>query len=248
VKKIFTGEHAAKMLVPSLFVLVATFLTASGASATVSAVKPAKSVSIVVTTRKLPKLGSVLASSAGRTLYMFVPDKQKKVTCVGSCAAVWPPLKLPTGAKLVATGGAKASLLGSDPDPAGGRVLTYDKWPLYTWVGDRAAGQDTGQALNANGGLWYVISPSGQVIKTALHATATPVASTTAASTTATSTPAETTAAAPPPTTTTATMPTTSANTDGCPAGQTIVSEDNANGGDQDDDDSGGLSDGDGCV
>ena len=119
-----------------------------------------------ISTRKLPRLGTVLVNSKGRTLYMFVPDKRKKVTCVRACAAVWPPVKLPAGAKAVAAGQAKASLLGRDPNPAGGRVVTYNKWPLYTYVSDTASGQAKGQALNLNGGLWYVLSPSGNVIRT----------------------------------------------------------------------------------
>jgi len=31
---------------------------------------------------------------------------------------------------------------------------------------DRKPGADSGQALNLNGGLWYVLSPSGKVIRT----------------------------------------------------------------------------------
>ena len=121
---------------------------------------------VKISTRKLPKLGSVLVNSKGRTLYMFVRDKRKKVTCVGSCAAAWPPVKLPKGSKAVALGKVKAALLGSDRNPAGGRVVTYNKWPLYTYIGDTAPGQAKGQALNLNGGLWYVLSPSGNVIRT----------------------------------------------------------------------------------
>jgi predicted lipoprotein with Yx(FWY)xxD motif len=97
---------------------------------------------------------------------MFVPDKRTKVTCVHTCAAIWPPVKLPKGAKPIAKGKAKASLLSSDPNPAGGRVVTYARWPLYTYVGDTSAGQAKGQALNLNGGLWYVLAPSGTVIRT----------------------------------------------------------------------------------
>ncbi|MGO9883194.1 MAG: hypothetical protein ACLPV4_09280, partial [Solirubrobacteraceae bacterium] len=61
-------------------------------------------------------------------------------------------------------GGVKASLLGSDPDPSGGKVVTYAGWPLYSYVADTAPGAHGGQSLNLNGGLWYVISPSGKVI------------------------------------------------------------------------------------
>jgi predicted lipoprotein with Yx(FWY)xxD motif len=136
-------------------------------TATAFATGSANETTVVkISTRKLPKLGMVLVNAKGRTLYMFVPDKRKKVTCVGTCAKVWPPVKLPKGAKAVAAGKAKASLLGSDRDPAGGRVVTYNKWPLYTYVADTAPGQAKGQALNLNGGLWYVLSPSGKVIRT----------------------------------------------------------------------------------
>jgi predicted lipoprotein with Yx(FWY)xxD motif len=133
--------------------------TGSGA-ATAGRAKPVR-----VSTRTLPKLGTVLVDGKGLTLYMFVPDKHRRVTCKGICAQVWPPLKLPRGAKPVAAGKAEQRLLGSVPDPAGGRVVTYSRWPLYTYVGDRKPGQATGQALNLNGGLWYVLSRSGKVIR-----------------------------------------------------------------------------------
>ena len=141
-------------------------LTAGGASAIGARSSATGATSVVIATRTLPKLGTVLVNSKGRTLYMFVPDKQKKVTCVRTCAAIWPPLKLAKGAKAVAKGKAKASLLGSDADPAGGRVVTYNGWPLYTYVSDTAPGKASGQALNLNGGLWYVLAPSGKVIRT----------------------------------------------------------------------------------
>jgi predicted lipoprotein with Yx(FWY)xxD motif len=155
------------MLYLGLTGIVATTLVTATAFATGSARTSAKmSATVKISTRKLPKLGTVLVNAKGRTLYMFVPDKRKRVTCVRTCAKVWPPVKLPKGAKAVAAGKAKASLLGSDPNPAGGRVVTYNKWPLYTYVADTAPGQAKGQALNLNGGLWYVLSPSGKVIRT----------------------------------------------------------------------------------
>ena len=135
---------------------------ASSGQARTAAAKQAAPVQI--STKKLPGLGTVLVNGTGRTLYMFVPDRRSKVTCVGSCAALWPPVKLAKGQKPVASGGAKASLLGSDPDPAGGRVATYAGWPLYTYVADASPGSAKGQALKLTGGLWYVLAPSGTVI------------------------------------------------------------------------------------
>jgi predicted lipoprotein with Yx(FWY)xxD motif len=118
-----------------------------------------------VTTRKVGKLGVILVNGAGRTLYMFVPDKQKRVTCKGSCAIIWPPLKIKAGQKPTAGGAAKKSLLGTYKIAGGKRVVSYNRWPLYTYITDKKPGQATGQGVNNSGGLWYVLSPSGKVIK-----------------------------------------------------------------------------------
>jgi predicted lipoprotein with Yx(FWY)xxD motif len=144
----------------------AVLLAGYGGSAARSGVAGARHAtgSVTVKTRRISKLGVVLVNSHGRTLYMFMPDHHRRVTCKGSCAAAWPPLKLKSGQKPVASGSAKQNLLGSDKNPSGGRVVTYNNWPLYTYVGDSAPGQASGQALNVNGGLWYVMSPSGKYI------------------------------------------------------------------------------------
>ena len=138
--------------------------TSTPPSSTTPSTRAASTVQ--VSTKNVPGLGVVLVDSPGRTLYSFVPDKHSKVTCMGACAAVWPPLSLASGQTAVATGQAKSSMLGSDPDPAGGRVVTYAGWPVCTYVADTAPGAATGQALNLNGGLWYVLAPSGQVTHT----------------------------------------------------------------------------------
>lgn len=152
-----------KMLwIAALIAGAATLVVATVASAG----RDTATSSVVISTKTLPKLGTVLVNSKGLTLYMFVPDKQKRVTCVKACAAVWPPVKVAKGVKLVAKGKAKKALLGSDVNPSGGRVATYNHWPLYTYISDTKPGQATGQALNLNGGLWYVLSPSGKIIKT----------------------------------------------------------------------------------
>jgi hypothetical protein len=75
-------------------------------------------------------------------------------------------VKLPSGAKAVAAGAAKASLLGSDR--TGGESSPISSGRSHTYVSDTAAGQVKGQALKLNGGYWYVLSPSGKVIKTKL--------------------------------------------------------------------------------
>src|SRR5437763_1043772 len=122
--------------------------------------------SVAVKTRKLSGLGVVLVNAkTGRTIYVFMKDAQRHVTCTGSCASFWPPVKWKSSSKPTAGGAAKSSLLSSVKNPSGGRVVTYNKWPLYTYSGDSSAGQSSGEGLNLNGGKWYVISSTGAVIK-----------------------------------------------------------------------------------
>jgi predicted lipoprotein with Yx(FWY)xxD motif len=139
---------------------VAALVVAGGSSAAPSVALHATKAA-TVKTRTLKKLGTVLVNSKGLTLYMFKPDHQKRVTCKNTCAVIWPPLKVKQGQKPTAGGAAKKKLLGLD-----GRVVTYNHWPLYTYIRDGKPGQATGQAKNLNGGLWYVLSPSGKIIKT----------------------------------------------------------------------------------
>jgi predicted lipoprotein with Yx(FWY)xxD motif len=111
---------------------------------------------------------TILVDSSGYPLYVFAPDKRQRVTCTGSCAVRWPPLRLATGATPSAGPGINASLLGSAEDSDGGRVVTYDDWPLYTYTTDRKLGLKsaiaTGAGLDLDGGNWYVIRTDGQPV------------------------------------------------------------------------------------
>jgi predicted lipoprotein with Yx(FWY)xxD motif len=135
---------------------------ASGGGATTS---ESSAPPVKIAAKNVSGVGEVLVDGEGKTLYVFAPDKGKEVTCVSSCAAVWPPVKLEEGQKATGSGKVKSSLLGSDPSSEGGEVVTYAGWPLYGYVADTEPGKATGQGVNLNGGYWYVMSPAGKVIK-----------------------------------------------------------------------------------
>ena len=157
------GTPKARVWIAVLAALAAAIALVAGASSAKSAARHADR-SFTVKTARVKGLGTILVNNKGFTLYMFKPDKQKRVTCKGACAAIWPPLKIKAGQKPTAGGLARQRLLGTVKNPSGGLVATYNKWPLYTYVTDTKPGQATGQALNNSGGLWYVLSPRGQVI------------------------------------------------------------------------------------
>jgi predicted lipoprotein with Yx(FWY)xxD motif len=107
-------------------------------------------------------LGRILVDARGRTLYLFAKDRNGKSACSGSCAVYWPPL-IASG-KPKAGAGARQSLLGTTRRADGRLQVTYRHHPLYRYAGDSAKGQTNGQGLNASGGLWWVLSPAGNVI------------------------------------------------------------------------------------
>lgn len=136
--------------------------TTSASSTTV----PSSGAVYEVRVASVPGLGSILVDGQGRTLYLFEPDKQSGTsTCYGTCAHGWPPLLLPSGVSApVAGSGVSSTLLGTTHRTDGTVEVTYNKWPLYLWIGDSSPGQATGQGLDNDGGLWYVVSPSGDAI------------------------------------------------------------------------------------
>jgi predicted lipoprotein with Yx(FWY)xxD motif len=140
----------------------AGLLVTGCSSATTAGHTDRRGPEVTVRVGTIPGVGQVLVTAKGYALYMFQPDNQRSVTCTGACAGTWPPVKVPDGGSFAAGAGVKGALLGTDPDPEGGTVLTYGGWPLYTYTGDTAPGQATGQAIDLNGGEWYVIRPNGK--------------------------------------------------------------------------------------
>jgi predicted lipoprotein with Yx(FWY)xxD motif len=109
-------------------------------------------------------LGKILVDSQGRTLYLFERDSGTKSACTGACAVEWPPL-LATSKPTVGSG-AKAAVVATSARPDGKPQITYNGHPLYLFSADQKAGDTNGQGVNAFGGLWYVLSSSGNEITT----------------------------------------------------------------------------------
>ena len=99
---------------------------------------------------------AVLTNSSGKTLYWFAPDTSTTSKCSGSCATYWPPVTGP-----VTAGSGVTGTLSTITRPDGTMQAAYDGHPLYTYVGDTAAGQAKGNGLNLSGGLWYEMTVSG---------------------------------------------------------------------------------------
>jgi len=146
---------------------------AGGASSSSSSSSPSaasnagSSSGVTVSAKSVSGLGTVLVNQKGQTLYMLTTEKGGKITCTASsgCLHAWPEIDLPSGAKAATAGsGVKSSLLGTVKGGAGKTEVTYNGWPLYTFIGDSSAGQAKGQALTNFGGTWYVLNTAGDPV------------------------------------------------------------------------------------
>ena len=143
---------AVAMIAAAAFTsIAATYAFAHGTAARGTTVRVAKS-----------RLGRILVDSRGVTLYDFVADKHGRSSCYGACEAYWPPLL--TKAKPHAGTGVRASLLGTTKRKDGKLEVTYNRHPLYYFIGDRKPVQATGQGLNQFGAPWWALSPAGKEI------------------------------------------------------------------------------------
>jgi predicted lipoprotein with Yx(FWY)xxD motif len=89
-------------------------------------------------------------------LYWFVPDTSTKSNCNGSCSSIWLPVKGPATAGTGVTG-----TLGTITRSDGTTQATYNGHPLYSYTGDTAPGQNSGNGITASGGLWHETTASG---------------------------------------------------------------------------------------
>lgn len=124
----------------------------SGSPAATASGAPMIGAKTVLTVRKT-KIGFVLATSAGLTVYWFSHDVKGsgKSACTGGCLTSWPAV---TGQPAAAAGVTLSGKLGTITRPGGVVQATYNGYPLYTYAADMSPGQTTG---NGVGGVWHVI-------------------------------------------------------------------------------------------
>ena len=134
----------------------ATTEASSDASSSATTAAPSSGGGTVVEI-KSSTLGKIVTDGSGHTLYMFTPDSATMSACTAGCATAWPPAKGPatTGS------GVDADDLGTVTRSDGTTQATFYGHPLYTYAGDSAPGDVTGQG---SGGKWYVLDASGNPV------------------------------------------------------------------------------------
>lgn len=106
--------------------------------------------------------GTYLTDGSGKTVYLFLADKNGKSVCSGACATLWPPLT--TKGAPTASGSAASGMLATITRSDGTKQVTYAGHPLYYYQADTAAGDLNGQGLDQFGAKWWIVAPSGKSI------------------------------------------------------------------------------------
>ena len=155
-----TQRLSTRLLTLGIALGTALLLLAAAQASSVSHARTRAAGALV--TLRTTALGRILVDARGHTLYLFEKDDGVS-TCNSACTTYWPPLTSHTTPR--AGKGVHQSLLRLTRSRNGTRQVTYAGHPLYTFVGDKHAGQTTGQGLDNFGAEWYALSASGQKVE-----------------------------------------------------------------------------------
>jgi predicted lipoprotein with Yx(FWY)xxD motif len=160
----------ASLALPAALSAIALILSAcGGAGVTTLSAPPTTDTSLTLTMQHSP-VGPILATGGGDTLYDFVPDTPTHSACLNDgCVFQWPPLV--TNGDVRVGKGVDRALVGTLRRPDGSNQLSYGGHPLYPYNGDIAPGVVMGQAIDQDGGLWFVLNAQGKQITTAFSVT-----------------------------------------------------------------------------
>ena len=119
--------------------------------------------------------GQVLTNSHGFTLYGLSDENGGKLACTGKCLQFWPPALVSTSVMTVSLGAGVTGAIGFVTRSATTKQVTFDGYPLYTFVKDTGARQAHGEGISAFGGTWGLLRASSLIVpaKTAAATTTT---------------------------------------------------------------------------
>ncbi|MBP2268920.1 putative lipoprotein with Yx(FWY)xxD motif [Pseudarthrobacter sp. PvP004] len=105
--------------------------------------------------------GQIVVDRKGMSLYFFTKDVKDSGTsaCTAACLDAWPIFT--TTSDTPAVEGVTGTV-GTIASPDGKKHVTLNGMPLYYYAKDKAPGDVTGQGV---GGVWYLVSPTGEMIK-----------------------------------------------------------------------------------
>ncbi|MGH3732988.1 MAG: hypothetical protein ACRDVC_06380 [Acidimicrobiales bacterium] len=138
-------------LVRACAVVTVTAIIAAVTIATASGASPVLKAADVAGYR------GALVNSSSWSLYILTTEKGAQVKCRAECLKTWPPLLVSKSITTVALGAHVQGKIGFVARSATMKQVTYNSYPLYTYVGDLGPKHDQGQDFVSDGGTWYLV-------------------------------------------------------------------------------------------
>jgi predicted lipoprotein with Yx(FWY)xxD motif len=145
--------------------LLAACSSGNGAAATAGSGQQQATAGITVSARTVTGVGTVLTDQSGKTLYSPQQEAGGVIKCVASCLSFWFPVTVGKGAAPRAASTVTGTLGTIRRPDGGGRQLTYDGKPLYTFRLDTGPGQVHGNNFSDHFGsqsfTWHAVTTGG---------------------------------------------------------------------------------------
>lgn len=128
--------------------------SASSASAPAPSAAPAAMADAALATNSL---GAVVVDGKGMTAYAFDGDAATpgKSACIAACAAIWPAITtMSTTPTVTGITGTVGTITGAN----GGKQITINGMPIYTFSKDVAPGDTKGEGVK---GVWHALTAAG---------------------------------------------------------------------------------------
>jgi predicted lipoprotein with Yx(FWY)xxD motif len=108
------------------------------------------------------RFGTMLFDGSGQAIYLFGKETTSRPECYSACAEAWPPVL--TAGRPRGLGDVRSQLLGTVRRTDGSSQVTYAGHPLYYYAHE---GKNEVLCHNVTGfgGLWLVVTPSGEPAK-----------------------------------------------------------------------------------
>lgn len=100
----------------------------------------------------------LLVNRGHRTLYLLSNERGGRVHCRTTCLKYWRPVEVSTAVHRISLGAGVKGHVGFVARSAKLHQVTFNSFPLYTYIGDTGAKQMHGEGVVSYGGTWYVVN------------------------------------------------------------------------------------------
>jgi len=129
----------------------------AAASLALAGAGPAGAAGPLLKSANIPAYAGVLENSTSFSLYVLSNEKGAKLHCTGSCLSTWKPLVVKSSVKSVTVARTVKGRIGFVKRTIKTKQVTFNTYPVYTYVGDTGPNQSMGQDVTSNGGIWHLV-------------------------------------------------------------------------------------------